>query len=111
VSRPLLKIGTEQPAEVFEQYRGRGRVQPVTAVIDPYAGHLEGGRKPTQDRRALDETHRPAGQCRPPRRGQTGRPTAEHDDVAFVRRFGSGHLATVGPLLLQEWGLFVLSLT
>ena len=76
-----LQVVAEQPTEVGQDGRVDGGVQPVAAVVDPDAGHLEAGCHAPHDGRLVHHRHLGAGPGRLPRRRQAGGPGAEDHHV------------------------------
>ena len=96
VPAPELEIVSQQRAQLVDQV-GRGRrVQPMAAVVDPYAVHLEAAGQPAHDVRALEHHHRVAAPGRAPGGRQAGRAGAKDDD---------GHRGRTGhpPYANRRW--------
>jgi hypothetical protein len=84
VPAPKLEIVAKQRAQLVDQVgRGRG-VQPVAAVVDPYAVYLEAAGHAAHDSRALEYHDRVAAPGRVPGRRQSGGPAPRIRRSALV---------------------------
>nr|WP_254127144.1 hypothetical protein [Aquihabitans sp. G128] len=99
VAGPGLQVVAQQAAQLGQQLRRGGRVQPVAAQVDPQAGDVEAGRHAAHLRRPLDDGDLVAGLGRLPAGPQPGGAGPDHHDAGAPARghpTGWGWVASVG---------------